>query len=219
MIGSRPLLWLGAGAALTVLSACSALSFTPKTGPSFFVTSQGLGKGADLGGLSGADAHCAALAKAAGLPDRQWRAYLSTTGAAPVDARDRIGSGPWVNVKGITIAKNVDQLHGENNISRETALTEKGDMVKNRSDPPLMHDILTGSSPEGRSVPGDKDTTCSNWTSSSTGSAILGHVDRMGTNQPPAAQSWNSSHGSVGCSQADLVKTGGAGLLYCFAAD
>jgi hypothetical protein len=205
-----------AAAATVLLAACAT---QPSTGPSFFVTSSGSGKGADLGGLAGADKLCQALATAAGLPQRTWRAYLSTTGTASVNARDRIGSGPWTNVKGVIVANNVDELHGTNNVNKQTALTEKGGVVNASGDTPNMHDILTGSSPEGRAVPGDKDTTCSNWTSSGEGSAIVGHHNRAGLDDSAAAKSWNSSHPSRGCSQAALASTGGNGLLYCFAAN
>jgi hypothetical protein len=207
---------LSLAAATVLLAACAT---QPSSGPSFFITSSGSGKGADLGGLAGADKLCQALATAAGLPQRKWRAYLSTTGTAGVNARDRIGSGPWTNVKGVVVANNVDELHGTNNVNKQTALTEKGGVVNASGDTPNMHDILTGSSPEGRAVPGDKDTTCSNWTSSGEGSAIVGHHNRAGLDDSAAAKSWNSSHPSRGCSQAALASTGGNGLLYCFAAD
>jgi hypothetical protein len=205
-----------AATATLLIAACAT---QPTTGPSFFITSSGSGKGADLGGLAGADKLCQTLATAAGLPQRTWRAYLSTTGTASVNARDRIGSGPWTNVKGVVVANNVDELHGTNNVNKQTALTEKGGVVNASGDTPNMHDILTGSSPEGRAVPGDKDTTCSNWTSSGEGSAIVGHHNRAGLDDSAAAKSWNSSHASRGCSQAALVSTGGNGLLYCFAAN
>lgn len=188
---------------------------------SFFVTSEGPGKGGDLGGLAGADAHCQRLAAAAGAGAKTWRAYLSTQGAGAVNARDRIGSGPWANAKGVVIAKSVDELHGENNLTKDTALTEKGEVVKGRGDQPNMHDVLTGSGPDGRTIAGDADMTCRNWTSSTTGAAMVGHSDRMGLNDSPPAKSWNASHPSRGpdggCSQADLRTTGGAGLFYCFA--
>jgi hypothetical protein len=190
---------------------------------SFFVTSEGPGKGGDLGGLAGADAHCQRLAAAAGAGAMTWRAYLSTQGAGAVNARDRIGSGPWANAKGVVIAKSVDDLHGENNLTKDTALTEKGDVVKGRGDQPNMHDILTGSGADGRTIAGDADMTCRNWTSSTTGAAMVGHSDRTGLNDSPPAKSWNASHPSRGpdggCSQADLRTTGGAGLFYCFAAN
>jgi hypothetical protein len=188
----------------------------------FFVTSAGPGKGADLGGLAGADAHCASLAQAAGSTGKTWHAYLSTQGAGAVNARDRIGSGPWQNAKGITIAKSVDDLHSDaNNLTKQTALSEKGDVINGRGDQPNRHDILTGSTPEGRAFPADKDMTCKNWTSSTQGSAMLGHSDRQGLRDDAPSKSWNSAHPSRGpdggCSQADLRSTGGDGLLYCFA--
>ncbi len=188
---------------------------------SFFITSVGPGNGADLGGLAGADGHCRSLADAAGAGDRTWSAYLSAAvsgDAAPVNARDRIGKGPWHNVRGVRIATDVDDLHGdENNLGKETALDENGQMVKGRGDRPNMHDILTGSQLDGTVFPGEGDKTCKNWTSSGEGSAQVGHHDRTGGGPNPT--SWNSAHGSRGCSQRDLVGTGGNGLFYCFAAD
>ena len=188
---------------------------------SFFVTSANPGKGGDLGGLDGADAYCASLAKAAGATKTAWHAYLSTTGAqgdAGVNARDRIGKGPWQNAKGVVIATSVDELHsGKNNLTKDTALTEKGETVKGRGDEPNTHDILTGSDPDGNYSTAGGDTTCKNWTSSTEGSAIVGHHDRMGLKPTRHMMSWNSSHGSAGCSNDALVKTGGAGLFYCFA--
>jgi len=187
---------------------------------SFFVTSAGPGNGADLGGLAGADKHCQTLAAAAGAGNRVWHAYLSTTadGTTPaVNARDRIGSGPWKNAKGVVIAHNVEELHGANNLTKETALTEKGEMINGVGDKPNMHDILTGSQPDGRAFAGDKDTTCGNWTKSGEGSAMLGHADRRGLRDDPPSHSWNSAHLSRGCSQDNLRSTGGNGLLYCFA--
>ena len=189
----------------------------------FFVTSTGLGKGADLGGLEGADAHCNALAKAAGSKLTNWRAYLSTTlpgGDAGVNARDRIGKGPWRNAKGVVIAKNVRELHSDRNkLTKQTALTEKGEIVSGRGDAVNMHDILTGSDPQGRYSTAGGDTTCGNWTKSGDGSAIVGHHDRMGLKDTRHMKSWNSSHGSRGCSQDQLKASGGAGLFYCFAAN
>src|SRR3954469_15138449 len=187
----------------------------------FFVTSVGKGNGADLGGLEGADAHCNALAKAAGSKHSNWRAYLSTVlpgGDAGVSARERIGKGPWHNAKGQMVAKNLDDLHSEHaNLTKQTALTEKGELVKGRGDTPNEHDILTGSDPSGRFSTAGGDTTCSNWTKSGEGSAIVGHADRQGLKDTWNSKSWNSSHGSRGCSQDDLKASGGAGLLYCFA--
>lgn len=188
----------------------------------FFVTSVGSGKGADLGGLEGADRHCQTLAQAAGAGTKTWRAYLSTQsvgGATAVNARDRIGMGPWQNAKGVVIAKDVAELHGTNAISKQTALTEKGEVVKGRGDSPNTHDILTGSQPDGTAFAGAQDQTCGNWTKSGTeGAVMLGHHDRMGLDEQPPAKSWNSSHPSRGgCSQDALKGTGGAGLFYCFA--
>jgi hypothetical protein len=187
---------------------------------SFFVTSAGSGKGADFGGLDGADKHCQALATTAGAGGKTWHAYLSTQGAGAVNARDRIGKGPWQNAKGVVVARTVEELHIGSNINRETALTEKGEHVLARIDnppSPNQHDILTGSKPDGTAFPEGEDRTCGNWTKSGEGSAMLGHHDRMGLDATPAAQSWNSSHPSAGCSDPALVKTGGAGKLYCFA--
>ena len=190
---------------------------------SFFVTSVGKGDGANLGGLEGADAYCGSLAKAAGSTKTQWHAYLSTTapqGDAGVNARDRIGKGPWVNVKGDVIAKSVEDLHSvSSNLTKATALTEKGDGVMGRGDATNMHDMLTGSDPEGMYSTAGGDTTCKNWTSNGEGSAIVGHQDHMGLKDTRHMKSWNSAHGTIGCSQDALVKTGGAGLFYCFAAD
>jgi hypothetical protein len=187
----------------------------------FFVTSTNPGKGADFGGLAGADKHCQALAEAAGAKGREWRAYLSSSasgGGAAVNARDRIGSGPWQNAKGVVIAKDVAELHGANNLTKQTALDEKGATVNGRGDSPNKHDILTGSTPEGTSIAGADDRTCGNWTKSGEGSAMVGHHDRMGLDDSAPAKSWNSSHPSRGCSEDALRSTGGAGLIYCFAA-
>lgn len=188
----------------------------------FFVTSNGPGKGADLGGLAGADAHCTKLAQAAGSTGKTWHAYLSTQGADAVNARDRIGKGPWTNAKGVQVAKSVDDLHSDaNNLTKQTNLSEKGDVINGRGDTPNRHDILTGSTPEGRAFPAGEDRTCNNWTSSTKGSAMLGHADRQGLRDDAPSKSWNSSHPSRGpdggCSQNDLKSTGGDGLLYCFA--
>jgi hypothetical protein len=193
----------------------------------FFITSGGPGKGADLGGLEGADRHCQQLAQAAGAGTRTWRAYLSTQamgGAQAVHARDRIGRGPWQNAKGETIAANVDDLHSPNNkISKQSALDEKGAMVNGRGDTPNRHDILTGSQADGRAFPAGDDRTCGNWSKSTTGAAMVGHHDRQGLRDDEPSKSWNSSHPSRGpdggCSQADLRSTGGDGLFYCFAAN
>ena len=177
---------------------------------SFFITSVGSGNGADLGGLEGADAHCAALAQAVGAGNRDWKAYLSTGSA---DARNRIGKGPWVNAEGVTIARDVEELHGENNLTKETALDETGAVVNGRGDAPNRHDILTASNLDGTFA----GSSCDDWTSSGSGAAMVGHHDRTGGGAHPT--SWNSAHESRGCSQADLQSTGGDGLFYCFAAD
>jgi len=193
-----------------------------QSGMTFFITSAGSGKGADLGGLAGADQHCQSLAAAAGAGKRKWRAYLSASaadGKSAVNARDRIGKGPWHNAEGRLIARNVAELHGINNINRMTALTEKGERVNGRAESPNMHDILTGSQPDGRAFPPGKDTTCGNWTKSGEGAAIVGHHDRWGLRDDAPAVSWNSSHPSRGCSQDNLRSSGGAGMLYCFAAN
>jgi hypothetical protein len=187
---------------------------------SFFVTSVGLGDGADLGGLAGADKHCQTLAQAAGAGAKNWRAYLSTQpagGTAAVNARDRIGQGPWTNAKGVVIAKDLAELHGTNNLTKQTALTEQGKVVNGRGDEPNMHDILTGSQPDGTAFAAGEDKTCGNWTKNGDGSAMLGHADRTGLTDDPPAHSWNSSHPSRGCSVDNLKSTGGAGRLYCFA--
>jgi hypothetical protein len=210
--------------ALVLLGACQT---TPQTGPmSFFITSAGSGKGADLGGLVGADAQCQKLAAAAGAGGKTWRAYLSVAptfasqtapAVAAVNARERIGNGPWFNAKGALIARDVAHLHNGNNISKETALDERGNVVKGRGDQPNEHDILTGSRADGTAFAPQQDTTCKAWTSSSDGSAIVGHHDRVGPLPENWAKSWNFSHPSVGCSQEALVRTGGAGRFYCFA--
>ena len=190
---------------------------------SFFVSSAGSGKGADLGGLEGADRICRALAEAAGAGGRTWRAYLSTQGPGAVNARDRIGAGPWVNAKGVVVARNPADLHGANNLTKQTALNEKGEVVNGRGDTPNTHDILTGSKPDGTAFGDDADRTCANWTSSGKGAVMLGHSDRTGLDESAPAKSWNSSHLSRGpgggCSQDDMKVTGGVGRLYCFAAD
>jgi hypothetical protein len=193
---------------------------------SFFVTSTGTGKGADLGGLEGADRHCQQLGQAAGAGSRTWHAYLSTQeadGKPAVNAKDRIGRGPWRNAKGVVIAKDPDELHGNNNLTKQTALTEKGEVVNGRGDTPNKHDGLTGTQMNGTAFPPGEDRTCRNWTSSTQGAAMVGHIDRQGLSDTEAAKSWNSSHASRGpdggCSQADLRSTGGDGLFYCFAAN
>jgi hypothetical protein len=184
----------------------------------FFVISAGSGKGGDLGGLAGADAHCQSLAAAVGAGTRTWHAYLSTqatAGVPAVDARDRIGSGPCYNAKATLIARDLDELHGMNMLTKQTALTERGAVVNGRGDTPNMHDILTGSQPDGKAFPPGNDMTCKNWTSSTVGSAMLGHSDRAGITNDPRGQSWNSSHASHDCSQ-DGLKSTGVGLFYCF---
>lgn len=194
---------------------------TQKQPMSFFVTSVGKGDGANLGGLAGADAHCQALAAAAGRGDAVWRAYLSTQGAGAVNARDRIGTGPWHNFRGQVISANTGVLHGDtieqarigNPLGKQFALTEKGEVVNGVGDKPNQHDILTGTMPDGRAYTDSADHTCNNWTSNSAGSAQVGHSDKQGGGN----SSWNSTHASKGCSQANLVATGGAGLFYCFA--
>jgi hypothetical protein len=192
-----------------------------KSVTTFFVTSRGLGGGGDLGGLAGADAHCQSLANAEGAGDHTWRAYLSTTatGSEPaINARDRIGAGPWYNSGGVLIAANVEQLHsGQNRINKEDAVTERLDPVNGARDTPNMHDILTGSRPDGTAFEGTEDLTCGNWTLSAAGRAQVGHHDRMGRGE--GGESWNSAHATRGCSQQDLEATGGAGLFYCFAID
>jgi hypothetical protein len=214
-----------------IVSAVAALGIVASLAPahgqqsemSFFVTSAGPGDGANLGGIEGADRHCRQLAEAAGAGGKTWRAYLSTQGAGAVNARDRIGDGPWVNAKGEVIAADLAALHGENNITKETALTETGEVVKGRGDSPNMHDILTGSQPDGTAFAEGEDRTCGNWSKNGQGAAMVGHSDRIGLNDTAAAKSWNSSHPSRGpdggCSQADLQSTGGNGLFYCFAAE
>lgn len=197
-----------------LLAGCAS---TPSNPMSFFVTSAGSGKGADLGGLAGADAHCEKLAASVGAGGKGWRAYLSTTGATGVNARDRIGSGPWVNAKGVLIASDIAALHGKNNLSKQTALTEKGEVINGRGDTPNTHDMLTGSTPDGRAVADAGDSTCGNWTRSGEGSAWVGHHDRIGLRDDDASRSWNASHPSRGCSQDALKATGGDGLFYCFA--
>ncbi len=207
-----------ASAGILVAVSAPALAQQSPHPMGFFITSKGIGNGANLGGLKGADAHCGKLAKAVGSK-RKWRAYLSTQvkKGRGISARDRIGSGPWYNSRGELIAVNVDQLHLNPNLTKRTALDEKGNLVKGRGDKPNEHDILTGTKNDGTAYfPWEKgDHTCNNWTSSDKGSARVGHHDRHGGGNT----SWNSTHGSRGCSQKALRSTGGAGLLYCFAAD
>jgi hypothetical protein len=216
LLASAALLALGAGA--------QAQQAAPSPNMSFFVTSSGPGKGADLGGLAGADAHCQMLAQSVGAGGKTWHAYLSTntnlaSPGATVNARDRIGRGPWQNFKGETIATSVDDLHSAaNKISKQTGLTEKGTVVNGVGDTPNMHDIMTGSQPDGRAFPGNMNLTCNNYASSEFGKVEVGHVDRTGLADTAQAHSWNSSHQSRDCSQPGLIATGGNGLLYCFAA-
>jgi hypothetical protein len=215
----------GLAFAAASLAAPSAQAQSADT--TFFVTSSGPGKGADLGGLEGADAQCQKLAQAVGAGTKTWRAYLSTQpadGKPAINARDRIGKGPWQNAKGAVIAKDVADLHGAaNNLTKQTALSEKGEVINGRGDTPNRHDILTGSQADGTAFSAGDDKTCKNWTSSTQGAAVLGHADRQGLRDDEPSKSWNSSHPSSGpdggCSQADLKSTGGDGLLYCFAAN
>jgi len=211
--------------AAAVLAACTPMSAqAPGDGApmGFFVTSGNPGRGADLGGLAGADRYCQSLAGAVGAGARTWRAYLSTvaTAAGPAaNARERIGAGPWYNARGVLIARNVEELHAANHLNKQTALTERGEVLSGSGDAVNMHDILTGSLPDGRASSATNDTTCGNWSHDGAGSALLGHHDRMGLDDSDAARSWNSSHGSRGCGMDALKATGGAGRLYCFAAD
>jgi hypothetical protein len=216
----------GVAATIALLTAgCTGMAQTSSSGTSasgmtFFITSAGSGAGADFGGLAGADKHCQTLAAAAGAGGHAWRAYLSTQGPNAVNARDRIGKGPWRNAKGVIVAKDLSELHGTNNLGKQTSLTEKGEVVNGRGDTPNRHDILTGSRPDGTAFSGSEDRTCGNYTKSGDGAVMLGHHDRNGTNPDPVANaSWNASHPSAGCSDAALAKTGSAGYLYCFAAD
>jgi len=210
------------GSLLLLALAGVSLAYAQQGSMTFFITSAGSGKGGDLGGLDGADKQCQLLAQAVGAGGKTWHAYLSSQGAGAVNARDRIGSGPWQNAKGTVIAKDVADLHSaNNNITKQTALTEKGEVVNGRGDTPNMHDILTGSQPDGTAFAGGDDRTCGNWTKSGQGAAMVGHHDRQGLRDDDASKSWNSSHASRGpdggCSQNDLRSTGGNGLLYCFA--
>jgi hypothetical protein len=219
-----------AALALAIVAAPSAQAQSANT--SFFVTSVGIGNGGNLGGLAGADNYCQTLAQAAGAGAnasgvvKVWRAYLSlqaADGKPAVNARDRIGKGPWQNAKGVVIAKDVAELHGANNLTKQTALSEKGDVINGRGDTPNRHDALTGSQADGTAFAGPDDRTCKNWTSSTQGAAMLGHIDRIGLRDDDASKSWNSSHPSRGpeggCSQSDFKSTGGDGLMYCFAAN
>lgn len=209
--------------AAIALSVALALVALPATAEdmSFFITSKGPGDGANLGGLAGADAHCKKLAEAAGASGKTWKAYLSASaadGKPAVSARDRIGSGPWFNAKGVQVAANLDELHFSNvGLSKENSLNEMGKVVNGRGDSPNQHDILTGSQLDGTAFTDDADHTCGNWTKNGEGSAQVGHHDRTGGG--PVPSSWNAAHGSRGCSQANLVATGGNGYFYCFATD
>jgi hypothetical protein len=213
---------IGVMVSLGLLAALGmAAAEAQQAGMTFFVTSAGSGKGADFGGLAGADKHCQSLATAAGAGNRTWRAYLSASaasGSAGVNARDRIGNGPWQNAKGVVIARNPAELHGPNNLTKQTALDEKGAVINGRGDTPNKHDILTGAQPDGTAFAGSEDRTCGNWTKSGEGIAQVGHHDRMGLQDDEPSRSWNSSHITRGCSDEALRSTGGAGLLYCFAA-
>ncbi len=217
----RPWALTAGAAALLALAACGSMP-AGKTGMSFFVTSAGPGKGADLGGLAGADKHCQALATTAGAGSRTWRAYLSqqpTANVPGINARDRIGKGPWTNAKGVVVATDVANLHGANNLNKQTALTETGAAINGRGDTPNTHDVLTGTQPDGGFIAGNVNSTCGNWTQSGEGSAMVGHHDKTGLDESAPAKSWNSSHLSRGCSADALKSSGGAGLFYCFAAD
>jgi len=208
--------------AATALLAPAAEAQSPAPNPAamtFFVTSVGIGRGADLGGLAGADAHCQALAAAVGAGGRTWRAYLSTQGAGAVNARDRIGAGPWQNALGVVVARSVADLHSEANaMTKASNINERGQVVNGRGDTPNEHDVLTGSQEDGTAFAAGEDRTCRNWTfSGAEGSAMVGHHDRIGLRDDAPSRSWNTSHPSRGCSQDNLRSSGGAGLFYCFA--
>lgn len=224
---------LVAAASIIGVAGCAGIRQPGPAGMSFFVTSSNPGKGGDLGGLEGADRFCQSLANAAGAGQRIWRAYLSTQAPALnspafVNARDRIGTGPWYNIKGVLIASNLAELHSDaNNINKDTALDEKGNAPNDRTKPPNQHDILTGSRVDGTAFIGGSgggvpfpDMTCGNWTKGTAeGSAMVGHFDRSGPVTASWASSWNSSHPTIGCSMEKIRPTGGDGRLYCFAAD
>jgi hypothetical protein len=212
---------LAATAAMLALTM-SGSTIAQQAAMTFFVTSVGSGNGADLGGLAGADQRCQQLAQAAGAGGHTWHANLSTqaaNGQPAANARDRIGKGPWTNAKGAVVAKDVTELHGQNNLTKQTSLSEKGDVINGRGDTPNRHDALTGTQPDGTAFAAGEDQTCGNWTSSTKGAAMLGHIDRQGLRDDDASKSWNASHPSRACDAASLVATGGAGLLYCFAAN
>ena len=211
-------------ASLVVLAAAPV--HAQQANMTFFITSTPIGNGGNLGGLAGADNQCQTLAQAAGAGAKTWRAYLSTQaadGKPAINAKDRIGKGPWTNAKGEAVAKDVADLHGANALTKQSALNEKGEVINGRGDTPNRHDVLTGSQPDGTAFAAGDDKTCKNWTSSTQGSAVVGHSDRIGLRDDDASKSWNSSHGSRGpdggCSQNDLKSTGGDGLLYCFASN
>jgi hypothetical protein len=213
-------------AAAAVAAVVAQPARAQSAGTSFFLTSTGIGNGGNLGGLAGADNYCQTLAQAAGAGVKTWRAYLSTQaadGKPAENARDRIGKGPWQNAKGVVIAKDVAELHGANNLTKQTALSEKGDVINGRGDTPNRHDVLTGSQPDGTAFAAGEDRTCKNWTSSVQGAAMVGHSDINGPATVPTVKSWNAAHPSRGpdggCSQNDLKSTGGDGLMYCFAAN
>jgi hypothetical protein len=210
--------------ASAALLACPGPVPAQQANMTFFITSVGPGNGGDLGGLAGADAHCTRLATAAGSTGKTWRAYLSTQGANAVNAKDRIGKGPWQNAKGLVVATSVADLHSANNkLSKENSLSEKGEVINGRGDTPNRHDILTGTQADGTAFAAGEDRTCGNWTSSTNGAAMVGHHDRQGLRDDDPSKSWNASHPSRGpgggCTQADLRSTGGDGLFYCFAAN
>jgi hypothetical protein len=216
---------LSVGIAVCLAAFAASPARAQSADTSFFLTSNGIGNGGNLGGVAGADNQCQTLAQAAGAGAKTWHAYLSTQaedGKPAVNARDRIGKGPWRNAKGVVVAKDTADLHSaNNNLTKQTALSEKGEVINGRGDTPNRQDVLTGSQADGTAFGGEADRTCKNWTSSTQGSAMLGHSDRMGLRDDDASKSWNSSHPSRGpdggCSQADLKSTGGDGLLYCFA--
>jgi hypothetical protein len=216
-------IWMSVSVAAMLITA-GVPSHAQQANMTFFITSTGIGNGGNLGGLAGADNQCQTLAQTAGAGAKTWHAYLSTQaadGKPAINARDRIGSGPWQNAKGAVVAKNVADLHGDNALTKQTALNEKGEVNNGRGDTPNRHDVLTGSQPDGTAFTVTDDKTCKNWTSSTQGVAIVGHSDRTGLDDSAPAKSWNSSHPSRGpdggCSQADLKSTGGDALLYCFA--
>ena len=227
VLSSRLLSRASLVAAACVVALAAESAHAQSAGMTFFLTSNGIGNGGNLGGLAGADNHCQTLAQAAGAGAKTWHAYLSTQaadGKPAANARDRIGKGPWQNSKGTEIAKDVADLHSaNNNLTKQTALSEKGEVINGRGDTPNRHDVLTGSQGDGTAFGPENDRTCKNWTSSTQGAAMLGHSDRMGLRDDDASKSWNSSHPSRGsdggCSQADLKSTGGDGLLYCFVAN